>query len=482
MGRKFARLSTSRWASGMVFGLTLGWTLGCGVFDRDRGADGADSEIHIDLKRYRVDLQGDEPALGGEHPLVTIVVFTDYACPPCRATWQVMDNLAEDYGADLRIVYQSFTVPGFGRGEQAVEAAFAAGAQGKFWEMHRRLFEHFGEFDRPTLQAHAEALALDVPKFLEEIDTGVHASTRLRHRRQAKRLGVAGLPTSFVNGLYLPGFAEEPAWHALIDDEMKRARGLLAEGVRRPDLYREMMATASTAQVVAPQGAEALRKDLAEQQPAAAAKVVAPSPDKRYDVALTGPSIGPQRAPVVVVEFVDVQCPYCRRAWTDELQKLTKTKGDEVRFVIRQLPLPIHPGAKGAAIAGLAAARQGKFWEFHDRLMQRTDELGRSVFVAMARELGLDEARFIVDFEDPALAQQVDDDVAAANALGVGGTPGFFVNGRYLSGFLPGQLPALIDEELAHAQELAKREGVPREDVFAKLMAEAVQPKDYPNP
>ena len=99
------------------------------------------------MQRYRVPLMPDDYAKGGETPLVTVVMFTDYACPPCGKTWEVMNNLLEDYGDDLRVVYRAYTVPGFGRGEQAAEAAFSAGAQGKFWEMHARLFEHQGAFE-----------------------------------------------------------------------------------------------------------------------------------------------------------------------------------------------------------------------------------------------------------------------------------------------------------------------------------------------
>ena len=90
--------------------------------------------------RYRVELFPDDQALGGEVGLVTVVLYADYACPPCARTWSVLENLSEDYGDDLRIVVRSLSAPGFSAGEVAAEAVMAAGAQGSFWALHRRFF------------------------------------------------------------------------------------------------------------------------------------------------------------------------------------------------------------------------------------------------------------------------------------------------------------------------------------------------------
>src|SRR5690606_37824148 len=104
--------------------------------------DQAQSTVDIDLRRYVVELADSETdyALGGDQPLVTIVIWSDYACGPCGRTWAVMEHLVEDYGDDLRVVYRAGTVPGFQHAERAAEAAFAAGEQDKFWAMHERLF------------------------------------------------------------------------------------------------------------------------------------------------------------------------------------------------------------------------------------------------------------------------------------------------------------------------------------------------------
>ncbi len=447
--------------------------------------------IRIDAERYRVDLSDDDYAKGGETPLVTIVVFSDFACPPCARLWQVLDHIVEDYGADVRVVFRSYTVAGFAGGEQAAEAVFAAGAQGKFWEMHARLFgqlEQGGGFDRPTMRAHAEAIGLDVPRFLDDLDTGTQTARRARDRRAATSLGIKGLPVTFVNGLYLAGFVDEQTMHGIVDEEIKRARALVDDGVPRAELYTTLMSKASTKRVGLPDDAKGLRDELAKKAADAAPPktLIKPQGDKRYRIEpslASGPSgvRGKADAPVVIVAFVDFQCPFCRRAWTEELAGILERHPDDVALAVRHLPLPIHNAAQGAAKAVIAAGAQGKFWELHDRFYAHDGSLGRGAFVAWVKELGIDEAKFLAALDDPATAKIVEDDTKLANKVGVSGTPGFFVNGRYVDGYTPGVLSGVVDEELARAKTMIDA-GTPRGEVFAKTMAEAVPESEFPNP
>jgi protein-disulfide isomerase len=443
-------------------------------------ADGTPA-IRIDARRYRVSLRDDDYAQGGATPLVTIVVFSDYACPPCARLWTVMDRLVEDYGEDLRVVWRGYSVAGFARGEQGVEAALAAGAQGKFWEMHRRLFEHTGELERPMLRAHAEALGLDTARFVDDLDTGAYASRRIQDRRQGTALGVVGVPASFVNGLYVPGYADEATWHGIVDGEIARARKLVDEGTPRAELYATLMASASTERVDAPPDAAALRKQIEERKPSAR-EIVAPRADARYAV-VPGelPPLGPDDALVTIVEFVDFECPFCKKAWDGELESILREHAADVRLALRHMPLEIHPSARGAAQAAAAAARQGKLRELHARLFAHEGTLGQSDFLAWARELGLDVDRFARDLEDPAIAAAIEADTRLAARLGVTGTPGFFVNGRYVRGYEPGQLRGVVAEELAHARTLLAQ-GTARRELFARIMKDAIGEEGFPNP
>src|SRR6202035_1899405 len=109
----------------------------------------------------------------------------------------------------------------------------------------------------------------------------------------------------------------------------------------------------------------------------------------------------------------------------------------DVRVVFKNLPLPFHDHARPMARAALAADAQGRFWDMHDRLFTLTGTVDRAALDRVARELGLDLARFDRDLDDPSLDARLDADGADAAALGVKGTPTFFVNGRRVIGAQP---------------------------------------------
>ena len=104
----------------------------------------------------------------------------------------------------------------------------------------------------------------------------------------------------------------------------------------------------------------------------------------------------------------------------------------EVKLVIKQYPLPMHSYARKAALAALAAAKQGKFWEMHHELFRHQKDLGDARVDAIARELGLAMERFKQDLNDTAIASLIDRDVRSAAQANVQGTPAIFVNGRLL--------------------------------------------------
>lgn len=134
-------------------------------------------------------------------------------------------------------------------------------------------------------------------------------------------------------------------------------------------------------------------------------------------------------APLELVEYGDVECPFCGRA-TGVLSELRRRFGDDMHYVFRHLPLPdVHPHAELAAEAVEAAGAQGAFWAMHDRLFAHQDQLEAGELLDHAAALGLDLGRFARELGDGTHAARVREDVASAEASGVGGTPTFFVNG-----------------------------------------------------
>jgi Na+/H+ antiporter NhaA len=139
---------------------------------------------------------------------------------------------------------------------------------------------------------------------------------------------------------------------------------------------------------------------------------------------------GPEEnALVTLVEYGDFECPYCGQA-EPVVRELIKEYG-ELRFVFRHLPLTdVHPRAQMAAEAAEAAARQGKFWEMHDTLMDHQGDLTFSALMGYAHALDLDTGWFETDLREHTGADRVAQDVESADLATVSGTPTFFINGR----------------------------------------------------
>ena len=139
---------------------------------------------------------------------------------------------------------------------------------------------------------------------------------------------------------------------------------------------------------------------------------------------------GPEDAPVTLVEYGDLECPYCGQAEA-VVRELLSSSEDDVRYVWRHLPLnDVHSKAQLAAEAVEAAGAQGRFWEMYDALLSHQEQLSPEDIGRIAQELGLDLDRFWSEIRNHDHAQRVAEDVASADASGVSGTPTFFINGR----------------------------------------------------
>ena len=160
------------------------------------------------------------------------------------------------------------------------------------------------------------------------------------------------------------------------------------------------------------------------------------------------PAKGSASAPITIIEFSDYECPFCKRA-EPTVEKVLETYGDKIRLVFRDYPLPFHANAKPAALAAACAEEQGKFWEYHHKLFTSA-ALDGDTLRSLAGELGLDQAKFDECLASEKYASVVEKDMADASAVGVRGTPAFFINGRMISGAQPFEkFQEIIDEELA---------------------------------
>lgn len=169
----------------------------------------------------------------------------------------------------------------------------------------------------------------------------------------------------------------------------------------------------------------------------------------RVEVAASGPSRGPEDAPITLIEFSDYQCPFCQRS-EEVVKQVLERYGDRVQFVYRHFPLDrIHPRARPAAEAAACAEKQGEFWAFHDKLFTE-GAFAHEDFTRYAQEIGLDAEAFATCVEERATQELVEADLEAGREAGVSGTPAFFINGIPLSGARSfDEFVRVIDRELA---------------------------------
>ena len=144
--------------------------------------------------------------------------------------------------------------------------------------------------------------------------------------------------------------------------------------------------------------------------------------------------LGPEDAPVTLVEYGDFQCPHCRTAHF-YLKSVLATMGDDMRFVFRHMPLTqVHPMAQPAAEAAEAAGAQGQFWPMHDLIYENQDLLSPALLTRLGQRLGLDMQRFTDDVDAHRFLPKVKEDFMSAVRSGAAGTPSFFVNGEPYEG------------------------------------------------
>lgn len=165
-----------------------------------------------------------------------------------------------------------------------------------------------------------------------------------------------------------------------------------------------------------------LRKTLLEEFTIKPEKLIAQSP-----------VTGDIQNKIVLVEFSDFQCPYCQRASKTVSEFINKHR-DRVVLVYKHFPLNIHPQAIPAAASAWAAAQQNKFWQYHDILFKKQEQLGESLYVATAEKLGLDLEKFNRDRNSQAAQTAIEQDTQLANQLGINGTPFFVMKDKVFSG------------------------------------------------
>jgi protein-disulfide isomerase len=362
----------------------------------------------------KVPVRKDDPVKGPRKALVTVAVFSDFQCPFCSRVEPTLSQIEKAYPGKVRIVWKHQPLAFHPNALPAAKASEAARAQGKFWDMHDRLFANQASLADATYERLASELHLDVARFQKDASSPATAGRIAADQKLAESVGASGTPTLFVNCRKMVGAQPFASFQAVIDEEVKKAEARVAGGEKMDAGFYDRSCAANVA-----------------------AAPAAPAPGTRAALAIPirkdDPSRGAPAARVTVVEFSDFQCPFCSKA-VAAVADLERKHGKDVRVVWKHMPLGFHPNAMPAALAAEAAREQGKFWEMHDKLFANQASLSDPAYQEFARELGLDLPRFQAARAAPATRKRVEEDMATAAAAGVTGTPTFVVNGTPIVG------------------------------------------------
>jgi len=359
---------------------------------------------------------GKSPFKGPATALVTIVEVSDFQCPFCKRVNPTLKQLMTKYKGQIRIVFKHNPLPFHKRAEPAAELAIEAlkqrGNKG-FWDAHDRLFAQQKNLEDADLEQIARDMGLNVARVKAAIKHRKHRKIIEADQDLASDFNARGTPHFFINGRRLIGAQPVSKFSAIIDEEIKRAKQVLAKGVSKRRLYGALIKNGKTP----------------------------PPPPKKNVPAATrqNPSLGTRHAKVTIQMFTDFQCPFCSRA-VATLKKIEKNYRGRVRLVFRNLPLPFHKDAPEAHATALEAFRQKGnrgFWKMYELLFANQRSLKRADLLGYGGQIGLDIAKLERALDTGAHQKRIDADKKIAKTAGIRGTPAFVINGYFLSGAQP---------------------------------------------
>jgi protein-disulfide isomerase len=178
------------------------------------------AQVKITLPPYRTEVQAVGPSKGKSGAPITIVEFSDYQCPFCAKAEPTVDQVLAAYPDKIRLVYRDYPLPIHPLAPKAAEACHCAEDQGKYWEMHAKMFQANGALEVTSLKKLAGEVGLDQGKFDKCLDSGEKAKLVAENFKAGKKAGVNGTPAFFINGRLISGAMPVEEFKKVIDAEL----------------------------------------------------------------------------------------------------------------------------------------------------------------------------------------------------------------------------------------------------------------------
>jgi len=407
-------------------------------------------------KEYKFNLEK-SPVLGNPNGKVKIVVWSDFQCPFCERMESLLEELVRANPDQYALYFKNKVVHSGALLEH--EAGLAANAQGKFWEMNDLLFKNRAEMLKLSgegedklkekIYEFAGQAGVNVDQLKADLESHKYRPQIDEEDRESAGNQVMSTPSVFING-YFHGFNPEDIKARILEGGQKPAG---AEGAKE-----EVKAEGIEAKLAEmDEKIENLKKALARGPKGGGGgeEPQGPAQGKEFSFDLTtAPVLGPKDAKVKLVIFSDFQCPYCEKMgnFLEEIQM-----GNPKQIAVYFKNFVVHETAVMEHEAAMAAASQGKFWEYHNLLFQNRMELTKLAqegedklkerLIGLAREAKLNVNQFQKELDSHTYQQIMKDNIAEGRKVGVAATPSVFVNG-YFYGYKPEVIKGKVEEEL----------------------------------
>ena len=176
--------------------------------------------VQINMQPPRADVKADGPSRGNVNAPVTIVEFSDFECPFCGRAVETLKKVESAYGDKVRVVFRDYPLVIHRTAKRAAEASHCAEDQGKFWEMHDKLFSKGGPITDADIYRYAQQIKLDHDPFDQCLTSGKYKDAWKPSQEEGMRVGVMSTPTFFINGRLIVGAANFEAFARVVDDEL----------------------------------------------------------------------------------------------------------------------------------------------------------------------------------------------------------------------------------------------------------------------
>lgn len=389
---------------------------------KTKADDGQDAERQApppDTTVWAVPVYDDDPKKGGKEPLVTIVEFSEFQCPFCKRVLETTKKITDTYGDDVQIVWKDNPLGFHPRAEPAsnvARAIYKAKGDKGFWDAHDKIFDFQPKLSDEELLEAVKDLGVPASVLKDAISSNKYTEKFAQSQDVAQDFEARGTPHFFVNGIRVKGAQPFEEFKKTIDEQIIKAKAMIAKGTPRAKIYEEIMKEGKS-------------------PPAPEKKDLGPAP-------ADSPAKGNPAAKIVIQEFSDFQCPFCGRV-NPTIAEVLEKHGNDVKVVWRNMPLPFHKEAPLAAEASIEIQKQKgdkAFWQYHDKLFagQKEPGLGREALEKYAEEIGgIDMAKFKAALDSGTHKARVEADMNAGQKAGISGTPGFVINGYFISGAQP---------------------------------------------